>query len=86
MQEITVYTTLICSYCHAAKRLLEQRGLAFKEVDLTNNPQLRQELSEANGGYRTVPMIFIGRDFIGGFTELAALDRSGTLVAKVNAP
>lgn len=86
MQEITVYTTVVCSYCNAAKRLLTQRGFDYTEVDLTNNPELRQQLSAANSGYRTVPMIFIGKEFIGGYTELAALDKRGTLAAKVSAP
>jgi len=83
MQEITVYTTTTCPYCVSAKRLLSQYGLLYKEVDLTMNPELRQRLSAENSGYRTVPMIFIGKDFIGGFTELAALDKAGKLVPKV---
>lgn len=82
MQEIIVYTTPVCSFCQAAKRLLSQRGLPFKEVDLGRDPELRMRLSAENGGYRTVPMIFIGKEFIGGFTELAELDRAGTLEAK----
>ena len=86
MQEITVYTTVVCTYCNAAKRLLTQRGYDYKEVDLTNKPDLRQQLSAANSGSRTVPMIFIGKEFIGGYTELAALDKNGTLAAKVSAP
>lgn len=83
MQEITVYTTPICAYCQAAKRLLTQRGLAYKEVDLAKDPDLRVKLSNENGGYRTVPMIFVGKEFIGGFTELQDLDRTGKLAAKV---
>ena len=83
MQEITVYTTTTCPYCVSAKRLLSQYGLLYKEVDLTMNPELRQRLSAENSGYRTVPMIFIGKDFIGGFSELAALDKAGKLVPKV---
>jgi glutaredoxin 3 len=83
MQEITVYTTPVCPYCVSAKRLLSQKGLPFKEVDLERDPELRQKLSAENGGYRTVPMIFIGTEFIGGYSELAALDKSGGLAAKV---
>lgn len=83
MQEITLYTTPSCGYCQAAKRLLSGRGLAFKEVDLARDTDLRQKLSRENGGYRTVPMIFIGSEFIGGFTDLATLESSGTLDAKV---
>ena len=84
MQEIRVYTTKVCSYCNAAKRLLQQRGLAFVEIDLSNDPALRQKLSAENNGYRTVPMIFIGTRFIGGFDDLNALDRSGELVSLVH--
>jgi glutaredoxin 3 len=83
MQEVTVYTTPICGYCQAAKSLLKQRGYPFKEVDLAADPDLRMRLSRENGGYRTVPMIFIGTEFIGGFNELSALDRSGALAAKI---
>lgn len=83
MQEITVYTTSVCPYCVAAKRLLQQRNYPYKEVNLERDPELRQRLSAENGGYRTVPMIFIGEKFIGGFDQLAELDRSGRLKAEV---
>jgi glutaredoxin 3 len=83
MQEIVVYTTPVCAYCVAAKRLLAQRGLTFKEIDLQKQPELRQRLSDENGGYRTVPMIFIGKTFVGGFDELADLDRTGRLQTMV---
>ncbi len=79
MQDITVYVTSNCTYCVAAKRLLASRGLTFKEVDLTYNTELREQLSRENQGYRTVPMIFIGKTFIGGFDNLSQLDRSGKL-------
>ncbi len=82
MQEIIVYSTVSCPYCQSAKRLLSQRGLAYKEIDLTDDAELRQKLSSENNGYRTVPMIFIGKEFIGGFSELAALDKAGGLLAK----
>jgi glutaredoxin 3 len=83
MPTITVYTTKICSYCNSAKRLLTQRGLDFEEIGLDDKPELRQKLAAENGGYRTVPMIFIGEEFIGGYTELAALDRNGGLATRV---
>jgi glutaredoxin 3 len=84
MQEITLYTTPVCGYCHAAKRLLSQKGLPYKEVDVARDPDLRQRLSRENNGYRTVPMIFIGSEFIGGYTDLAELDRTGQLDTKLN--
>jgi glutaredoxin 3 len=85
MQEIRVYTTVVCAYCAAAKRLLAQRGLPYLEIDLTSDQELRMKLSRENGGYRTVPMIFIGDRFIGGFDDLNALDKKGELMAIVNA-
>ena len=83
MQEIIVYTTNVCPYCTAAKNLLSRRGLNYREVDLTEDHDLRQKLMAENGGYRTVPMIFIGREFIGGYTDLVALERSGDLKTRV---
>jgi len=81
MKPVKVYTTTVCTYCHAAKRLLNQRQIPFEEIGLDDKPELRQQLSDQNKGYRTVPMIFIGSEFIGGFTELNNLDRSGKLVS-----
>jgi glutaredoxin 3 len=83
MREIIVYTTNVCPYCVAAKRLLQQRNYPFTEVNLEQDPELRMKLSQENGGYRTVPMIFIGGKFIGGFDELNKLDRAGRLKAEV---
>lgn len=79
MKQIKVYTTNYCSYCVSAKRLLEKAGLTFEEIRLDDKPELRQKLSQENAGYRTVPMIFIDGTFIGGFNELAALQRDGKL-------
>ncbi len=79
---VTLYTTSVCPYCTSAKQLLQSRGVAFEEVDLSSNPTLRAELSEKTG-MRTVPMVFIGDDCIGGYTELAALDASGELAGRL---
>ena len=80
MPTITLYTTRTCPYCVAAKRLLEARKLPYSEVNLEHDDALRQRLSKENDGYQTVPMIFIGERFIGGYTELAAIDRQGGLI------
>lgn len=79
---VRVYTTLICPYCIRAKSLLEQRGIAFEEVDVTEDRAARAWLVEATGR-RTVPQIFIGDEPIGGFTDLRELDLSGELAKKV---
>jgi glutaredoxin 3 len=78
--EVKVYTTNYCGYCHAAKALLAQRGVAFQEIDCSSDPPTRQWLIEQTG-QRTVPQIFIGGVPVGGFSELSALDRAGKLRA-----
>ena len=78
MAEVTIYTTMVCAYCVAAKRLLKQKGVEFDEVDVTRDFDKRRWLVEVTG-QRTVPQIFIhGRPY-GGYTDIAALDRQGKL-------
>jgi glutaredoxin 3 len=77
--DITIYTSPMCGYCHAAKDLLRRRNLDFTEISVMGDPDRRREMIERSGGGRTVPQIFIGERPIGGFDELHALDRSGTL-------
>lgn len=79
---VQVYTTRICTYCVAAKRLLKKRDIAFEEIDVSSDPEKRMWLVEQSG-QRTVPQIFIHGESIGGYTELAALDRAGGLLPKV---
>jgi glutaredoxin 3 len=80
--EVTIYTTRVCGYCGAAKQLLAARKVPFKEIDVSSDNAKRAWLVEATGR-RTVPQIFIGAEPIGGYDELAALDRSGELAAKL---
>lgn len=84
MKPVTVYTTRICAYCHAAKRLLTNKGVPFEEIDVSHDFERRRWLVEASG-QRTVPQIFVGERSIGGFTELRTLDRSGELDALLTA-
>jgi glutaredoxin 3 len=80
--EVTMYTTRVCPYCVAAKQLLTTRKVPFKEIDVSSDNAKRAWLVEATGR-RTVPQIFIGAEPIGGYDELAALDRSGQLAEKL---
>jgi glutaredoxin 3 len=81
MAEVTIYTTMMCGYCHRAKKLLNEKGQAFTEIDVGMNPEKRREMqNRSNGGY-TVPQIFINGAHIGGSDELADLDRQGKLDA-----
>ncbi|MEW6775856.1 MAG: glutaredoxin domain-containing protein [Bdellovibrionota bacterium] len=81
MKPIRIYTTKICPYCISAKRLLEARKLSYEEVSVSD-PKARVELSEKSG-MRTVPVIYIGEELVGGFTELDALDKAGRLMEMV---
>lgn len=78
MKTVTVYTTLFCPYCTAAKSLLTKKGVPFEEIDATGNPDLRQDIMERSGQH-TVPQIFIGEQSVGGFSELNELDMCGEL-------
>jgi glutaredoxin 3 len=78
---VIVYTTPICPYCVRAKQLLKQKGVSFSEIDLSReSAEARSELM-ARTRHRTVPQIFIGEQFIGGFDDLYALERQGKLDA-----
>ena len=79
MRSVTLYTTPICGYCAAAKRLLSSKGVAFSEIDVMRNPDKRTEMMEKSNGRHTVPQIFIGEQHIGGFDDMYALDNSGKL-------
>lgn len=82
MKKVTVYTTQNCPYCVRAKQLLQQKGIAFSEVDLSAKPDELAAL-KARSGLRTVPQIFFDEELIGGFTDLLALETSGKLEAKL---
>ncbi len=85
MKEIKIYTTNFCPYCVMAKNLLTKENLVFSEISLQGQQELRERLSRENAGWRTVPMIFIGEEFIGGFQDLSKLHDSGGLLKKVQA-
>lgn len=79
MANVEIYTSPFCGYCHAAKRLLKQKGVSFTEIDVLDHPDRKAEMvNRANGG-RTVPQIFIDGKHIGGSDDLHALDRRGGL-------
>ncbi len=84
MADVRIYTTRICGYCVAAKRLLAARGIPYEEIDVTGDDAKRAWLVEATHR-RTVPQIFIGERPIGGYDELAELDGTGELAAMMRA-
>lgn len=79
MPIVEIYTTPICPYCHAAKRLLDRKGVNYREIDISRDLSLRQAMTSRTGGRRTVPQIFVGATHVGGSDELHALDHTGRL-------
>lgn len=79
MQRVEIYTTPICPYCAAAKRLLALKGVSYEETDVSRDPALRQAMMVRANGRRTVPQIFIGGQHVGGSDDLHALDHAGKL-------
>lgn len=75
---VQVYTTKVCPYCVRAKDLLKRRGIAFEEIDITNDPDKREWLVKTTG-LRTVPQIFIGGKGVGGSDDIHELDKRGEL-------
>lgn len=76
---IRIYTSPLCGYCHAAKRLLQSKSVEFLEIDLANEPDRREEMVQRANGGRTVPQIFIDENHVGGCDDLYALERAGKL-------
>src|SRR5215472_2461786 len=79
MIPIEIYTTRYCPYCHAAKRLLSQKGVEFTEIDVSGDAKGRSDMVARANGRMTVPQIFIGSTHVGGCDDLYALDRAGKL-------
>ncbi|MCB1314182.1 MAG: glutaredoxin 3 [Sedimentitalea sp.] len=86
MPQVEIYTSPFCGYCHAAKRLLTQKGVAFSEIDLAAHPERRAEMVQRASGGRTVPQIFVGETHVGGCDDLYALESAGKLDPLLAAP
>ncbi|MYG24629.1 MAG: glutaredoxin 3 [Boseongicola sp. SB0677_bin_26] len=79
MTTVEIYTSPLCGYCHAAKRLLTGKGVPFDEIDVMGKPETWQEMTRRASGRRTVPQIFVGDRHVGGYDDLSALERAGRL-------
>ena len=78
MLDVTIFTTTMCPYCVRAKRLLDHKGIAYREIDVTHDGEQRERMM-IESGRRTVPQIFIAGRPVGGYQELQALEDSGEL-------
>ena len=78
MNEVTIYTKNYCPYCTRAKALLDRKGVAYTDIDVTFDTALQEEMIERSGR-RTVPQVFIGDVHVGGSDDLIDAERSGEL-------
>ncbi|MFD1160265.1 glutaredoxin 3 [Roseovarius aestuarii] len=85
MKSVEIYTSPMCGFCHAAKRLLKDKGISFSEINVWSNPSRKPEMIQRANGGRTVPQIFVGDTHVGGCDDLYALERAGKLDALVAA-
>ncbi len=79
MAKIEIYTSPLCGFCHAAKRLLTSKGAEFEETDVAREPSKKAEMIQRANGGRTVPQIFIDGTHVGGCDDLYDLERAGKL-------
>lgn len=77
--KVEIYTTSSCPFCVRAKSLLKSKGVAYTEIDVTDDDAMRDKMVEMSGGRRTVPEIFVNGAIVGGYEELRALNDRGEL-------
>ena len=80
MTKVLMYSSRLCPYCRMAERLLEKKGAQTEKVMVDENPARRDEMTR-RAGRTSVPQIFIGETYVGGYAELAELERAGRLDA-----
>ena len=84
MQKIVIYTGPMCNFCSAAKHLLNKKKINYTEFDIGVDSSKMQEMQERTKGARTIPQIFIGNTYVGGYNELKALEVAGKLDSLIN--
>ena len=81
MAKVEIYSSMLCGFCYRAKKLLEQKGVNFTDIDVLASPKRRAEMVQRSGGRSSVPQIFIDDRHIGGCDELYALEANRKLDA-----
>ena len=84
MKKILIYSSNICPYCIAAKRLLENLNLKYQEKIVDDQPSLRSEMNIVTNGRNTVPQIFIGDKHVGGYDDLKLAYENGELMRLID--
>ncbi len=78
-RDVVIYTTMFCPFCHSAKALLSEKGIAFHEIKVDGDRNARRAMSERAEGRTSVPQIFVGGEHVGGCDDLYALNKAGKL-------
>ncbi|MEJ2060062.1 MAG: glutaredoxin 3 [Gammaproteobacteria bacterium] len=76
--KVIMYSTRFCPYCVMARRLLSSKRVEFEDIRIDQHPERRAEMEDRSGRF-TVPQIFIGEVHVGGYDDMAALEREGRL-------
>ena len=84
MSKVVIYTTPVCYYCVQDKRLLERKGVAYEEIDVSRDPELRRTMIQKAGGRMTVPQIFVDDRYLSDCDGMYALEKAGKLDALLN--
>ena len=79
MQKVVIYSGPMCNFCSAAKHLLNKKKVDYTEFNIATDQSKMQEMHERTNGARTIPQIFIGETYVGGYSELKALEVTGKL-------
>ena len=79
MKKVVMYTGPKCNYCSAAKHLLNKKEVSYTEFDIAIDSSKMQEMQIRTNGAKTIPQIFIGDTYVGGYNELKALEVEGKL-------
>ncbi|HIE20944.1 MAG TPA: glutaredoxin 3 [Rhodospirillales bacterium] len=82
MAEIEIYTSPFCGFCHAAKKLLEKKGVAYTEIDVKMKSDKRREMTERSGK-SSVPQIFVDGEHLGDCMEIMEMDADDELAARL---
>ena len=77
--KILVYSSMLCPYCFAAKKLLKKLNLNFEEVLVDNDPKIKNQMIKLSKGRTTVPQVFFGENHIGGYDDLKRFYNEGKL-------
>jgi len=82
--KVEIYTCYHCGYCFRAKKLFEEKGVAFDEIDVSFDPEKRREMEKRASGETSVPQIFINNLSVGGCEDIYRLDQAGKLADLLN--